>query len=54
MSGNVMDSKLIKDHRRGGIRECQQDEGELKKFYEPRPENVRHIGEGLTKMTRST
>ncbi len=46
MSGNVMDPKLIKEYFGvDGFVNGSKTEGELKKFYEPRPENVRHISE---------
>ena len=38
MSGNVMDPKLIKEHFGvEGFVNASKTEGELKKFYEPRP-----------------
>ena len=46
MSGNVMSPKLIKEHFGvDGFVNGSKTESALKKFYEPRPENVRHISE---------
>ena len=46
MSGNVMAPKLIKEHFGvDGFVNGGKTESALKKFYEPRPENVRHISE---------
>jgi hypothetical protein len=46
MSGNVMAPKLIKEHFGvDGFVNGSKTESALKKFYEPRPENVRHISE---------
>ena len=46
MSGNIMSPKLIKE-RFGvdGFVNGSKSKSELKKFYEPRPENVRHLSE---------
>jgi len=47
MSGNVMAPKLIKEHFGvDGFVNGSKTESALKKFYEPRPESVRHIREG--------
>ena len=46
MTGNIMDPKLIKELLGvEGFVNASKTEGELKKFYEPRPENVRHLSE---------
>ena len=46
MSGNVMDPKLIKEHFGvEGFVNASKTEERVEEFYEPRPENVRHISE---------
>ena len=46
MSGNIMDPKLIKEHFGvDGFVNGSKSKSELKKFYEPRAENVRHLSE---------
>ena len=52
-SGNIMSPKLIKE-RFGvdGFVNGSKSKSELKKFYEPRAENVRHLSEEHAEMIR--
>lgn len=46
MSGNILNPKLIKEHFGvDGFVNGSKSKSELKKFYEPRAENVRHLSE---------
>ena len=46
MTGNILDPKLIKEHFGvEGFVNGSKTKAELKKFYDPRPENVRHLSE---------